>query len=214
MFMPEGGTQVEPGVTAATPASPETTSEDIALMQRVFAAAIRNPNLIPSDFMSYLVDFIQTQRLDVPIGQVFGYQQQTDASITAAVKNIFTAHIAHAEAQVDITSNSYATFSGAPSISGLDNGSYVVWWGASANGDIASGGSSLNLTFRSNGATTGDVCEQGSQNVYSSIARADTTVALSAGAGANTLDLVALTTAAGKTSRMRDVYLACLKYSN
>lgn len=51
---------------------------DIALMQRIFSAAVTNPSQIPSDFMAYLVDFIQTQRLTIPIGQVVGFRQQTD----------------------------------------------------------------------------------------------------------------------------------------
>lgn len=82
MFLPEGPYQTQPpsGVADITPAEPETTSGDIALMQRVFAAAMRNPNLIPSDFMSYLVDFIQISGLVIPIGQVFGYAQKSQST--------------------------------------------------------------------------------------------------------------------------------------
>lgn len=82
-FLPEGfGTQPADGVSSITPANPETTSDDIALMQRVLSAASRNPNLIPTDFMAYLFDFIQTQRLEIPIGQVFGYQSHATQVIT------------------------------------------------------------------------------------------------------------------------------------
>lgn len=75
MFLPDGPYQTQPpsGVADITPANPETTSADIALMQRVLSAASRNVNLIPSDFMAYVVDFIQTSRLQIPIGQVPGY---------------------------------------------------------------------------------------------------------------------------------------------
>lgn len=75
MFLPDGPYQTQPpsGVADITPANPETTTADIALMQRVLSAASRNVNLIPSDFMAYIVDFIQTSRLQIPIGQVPGY---------------------------------------------------------------------------------------------------------------------------------------------
>lgn len=79
MFLPDGPNQAQPpsGVADITPAEPETTSADIALMQRVLSAASRNPNLIPADFMSYVLDWIQTQRLQIPVGQVFGYPKAT-----------------------------------------------------------------------------------------------------------------------------------------
>lgn len=78
MFLPEG-TQAQPadGVASITPANPETTSADIALMQRVLSAASRNPNLIPSDFMAYLIDFIQVSNLVIPIGQIFGFRRSS-----------------------------------------------------------------------------------------------------------------------------------------
>ena len=61
-FLPDGFGQTPPsGVADITPPDPETTSADIALMQRVLSAASRNPNLIPEDFMSYVLDWIQTQ---------------------------------------------------------------------------------------------------------------------------------------------------------
>lgn len=83
MFLPEGPYQTQPpsGVADITPAEPETTSGDIALMQRVLAAASRNVNLIPSDFMAYIVDFIQTSRLQIPIGQVPGYSQAIPSGV-------------------------------------------------------------------------------------------------------------------------------------
>lgn len=77
MFLPEqaGPGQPQDGVSSFTPGSSETTAADIALMQRVLSAASRNPNLIPADFMAYLFDFMQTQRLQVPIGQISGYRR-------------------------------------------------------------------------------------------------------------------------------------------
>jgi hypothetical protein len=86
MFMPDGANQSEApsGVADITPAEPETTSADIALMQRVLAAASRNVNLIPSDFMAYIVDFIQTSRLQIPIGQVPGFKVFTYTQVRRA----------------------------------------------------------------------------------------------------------------------------------
>ena len=76
-FLPDGPYQTQPpsGVAEIAPPDPETTSTDIALMQRVFSAAVRNVNLIPSDFIAYIIDVIQTSRLQIPIGQVFGFEQ-------------------------------------------------------------------------------------------------------------------------------------------
>jgi microcystin-dependent protein len=83
IFLPDGPNQSDApsGVADITPAEPETTSADIALMQRVLAAASRNVNLIPSDFMAYIVDFIQTSRLQIPIGQVPGYSQSIPTGV-------------------------------------------------------------------------------------------------------------------------------------
>lgn len=74
-FMPDDGTpSQQTGVTEFSPSSPATTQEDVALMQRVFQAAAANPLMIPSDLMAYIFDYIQTGRLQIPIGQVFGYR--------------------------------------------------------------------------------------------------------------------------------------------
>lgn len=77
MFLPEAQ-QTPSGVTEFTPSSPATTQEDVALMQRVFQAAAANPLMVPPDLMAYILDYIQTSRIIIPIGQVFGFSQQTD----------------------------------------------------------------------------------------------------------------------------------------
>lgn len=90
MFLPEQGQATPTGVTEFTPSSPQTTQEDVALMQRVLQAAAANPLMIPPDLMAYILDYIQTSRLIIPIGQVFGFTQQqsirgrvaSDGSIT------------------------------------------------------------------------------------------------------------------------------------
>lgn len=120
MFLPEGfGQQAQPqdGVAAITPSSPETTSEDIALMQRVLSAAARNPNLIPSDFMSYIVDYIQTSRLSIPIGQVFGF--------TKFAPNLPI--IATGDATGSTTYTDLADVG--PELTTLGNGGYILLYG-------------------------------------------------------------------------------------
>jgi hypothetical protein len=121
MFMPEGPNQTEApsGVADITPAEPETTSADIALMQRVLAAASRNVNLIPSDFMAYIVDFIQTSRLQIPIGQVFGFSQFTAQPATT---------ISTSEATSSVTYTDLATIG--PEINELSDGQYLLLFGA------------------------------------------------------------------------------------
>jgi hypothetical protein len=74
-FLPEGMPE-QAKVQIAT-AEPVTSGDDVALMQKVFAAAMKNPSLIPADFMAYLVDYMQTTRLNIPIGQVSGFTRFT-----------------------------------------------------------------------------------------------------------------------------------------
>lgn len=145
MFLPENATpqSQQSGVASVTPASPETTSEDVALMQRVFAAAMRNPNLIPPDFLAYLLDWLQTQRLQIPIGQVFGFSQ-------------FTAHSEILGGVTDTTNSSTPVdppTHGAFELQGLGAGQYVVICG----GDLlcaAAGTTTGRLKLFSAGADT------------------------------------------------------------
>ena len=80
-------------------------------------------------------------------------------------------------------------------------------------GDDAASGSALQLAARPNGSGNTNAAETQEQNYYTSIARGDT-VTLGAGAGANSLQLVALTTIGGHTSKVRATWIACLKFSN
>lgn len=83
MFLPEQTQPTPDGVTQFTPSSPATTQDDVALMQRVFQAAAANPLMLPPEFMAYIFDYIQTSRLQVPIGQVFGWQRVATQSVAA-----------------------------------------------------------------------------------------------------------------------------------
>lgn len=121
-FLPTGSSQAQTpsGVANIAPSDPETSSADIALMQRVLSAAYRNPNLIPQDFMAYVLDWIQTQRLTIPIGQVFGFSQ-------------FTVNSAEVGTQESTTSTTYTDLTTAgPTLDGLSAGKYVILVGAVA----------------------------------------------------------------------------------
>ncbi len=75
-FLPETQAPPEqPGFSGVPDAPAPAGPADTALMQRVLAAAAQNPNLIPASFMAYMIDWIQTQRLVIPISQVFGWQR-------------------------------------------------------------------------------------------------------------------------------------------
>jgi len=114
MFLPEQTqTQQTVDLSSSAPAS-DTSQADIALMQRVFSAAMKSPSLIPEGFMSYMLDWIQTQRLSIPIGQVFGFSR-------------FTAQQANATSfDSGVTTTTFAAFSDGPVLSGLGPGNYVV----------------------------------------------------------------------------------------
>jgi hypothetical protein len=182
-------------------------------MQRVLSAAVQNPSMIPADFLAYVVDYIQTQRLTTPLGQIIGYDNATNTIVNTALAKMFTAHVATSETEVNITSSSLATFTSAPSISSLDNGQYAVVWGTSGNGDTAGSGSALYVAVRANGSSDTNEAETQTQAIHVSIARA-AAVTLSAGAGSNTLAMVARTNSAGHTSVLRRSWLLALKFSN
>jgi hypothetical protein len=216
MFLPEGfegQQQPEDGSTSITPASPETSADDIALMQRVFSAAARNPGLVPSDFMAYFLDWLTTENLNIPIGQVFGYQNSVSSIVAQALAGQFIFHVANFEGEEPVTSTTYSAYTSAPELTGLDNGIWFVLWGASAKGDDAAGGSGLQLSVQPNGSGSLNFAESQEQNYYTSIARGDK-VTLSAGAGSNTLQMIALTTIGGHTSKVRYSWIAAVKYSN
>lgn len=115
MFLPESGAKTleQPGV--AQPTNPDVTDDDLKLMQRVLSAASRYPNMIPDQFMAYLMDYVQTSGLVIPIGQVFGFagftaQQANSSSVDAAV-----------------SATVYANFTAdGPELSGLSAGRYLI----------------------------------------------------------------------------------------
>lgn len=118
VFLPEGFGQQSPSpVDISTGAASESTQGDIALMQRVLTAAVNNPNLIPENFMAYMLDWIQTQRLNIPIGQVFGFPRFTMQSSPLVGGALETT-----------ASTSFVNLATVgPTIDGISDGKYVVW---------------------------------------------------------------------------------------
>lgn len=143
MFLPENAmSPSNGGVTSVTPATTETTTEDVALMQRVFAAGSRNPNLIPQDFLAYVLDWIQTQRLTIPIGQVFGFSGFTVQSSDFVGAFESTASTAYA----DLTTVG-------PTLT-LGDGRYLLLLSADIDTDAA--GHEAHMSYAINGASQGD----------------------------------------------------------
>lgn len=125
-FLPEQMQQPQDAGAVVIAANPETNADDVALMQRVFAAAVRNPNQIPTDFMAYLIDFIQTSRLSIPIGQVFGFTQFTAQYET----------VGGTETTASVPYTDLATVG--PELS-LSDGVYLILWGGFVSCTAANG---------------------------------------------------------------------------
>src|SRR5690242_8797596 len=81
-FLPEIPTQGAPvGVKPQSEADP-VTQEDMALMLRVVNAMAQNPSMIPDTLMSYIQDWLQVSNLQIPIGQVFGFQKFVSTQVS------------------------------------------------------------------------------------------------------------------------------------
>lgn len=147
MFLPEQP-QSQQQTSAFDPAPTPDASGDVALMQRVFEAAAKNPNQIPPDFLPYVMDWLQTQRLSIPIGQVFGFQQFLSTQVTVYISNLTVTETTTSGAYTDLTTVG-------PEITALPDGKYIVlvcaaafvsgsatdgWMSYSANGDAANDG--------------------------------------------------------------------------
>lgn len=202
MFLPEG-TQQQPsqGVAQITPANPETTQEDIALMQRVLSAASRNPNLIPADFMAYLLDFIQTARLIIPIGQVFGFSQ-------------YTAHTTPRVGSVDeaTTSTSYADLATTgPTLDGLPDGKYLVFIKSVIRTAVASNLAAM--SYQVNGTAASDTDSIVNKNANDITATGFSLQSLSRGSG-NSLTAKYRTDNAAAAATFSGRLIVALKYAN
>jgi len=198
MFLPEQQGQPQSGVVSVTPSSPETTSEDIALMQRVFAAAARNPNLIPADFMAYVFDFIQTQRLEVPIGQVFGF-----AGFTFVASPL----VSTSETTVATAYSDLATVG--PTLDGLGDGRYAIF--LTNLSAIVSAGQQAYMGASVNGAPASDSF---ATEVWSSSFSTPTRPFLTTlSGGANSIKAV-YRSSGGSTATFKNRQIFAVRYAN
>jgi hypothetical protein len=192
MFLPEGTGQTQPqdGVANVTPSNPETTTEDIALMQRVLSAASRNPNLIPSDFMAYVLDYIQTGRLQIPIGQVFGFEKFVSTQVSIFKDN---------GQSLSGTGNTTAP---GPSVS-AKAGKYVVIMGADMNTQFGNGVAQMVLT-------PGGLTVQGYQASVASVAKG-TSISLAAD---GTISAQLQINGGGNLATISGAWLIAIRYDN
>lgn len=198
IFLPDGFDQATPtGVTEFTPASQQTTQEDVALMQRVFGAAAANPLMLPPDFMSYILDYIQTSRLIIPIGQVFGFVQYMPG---------FTS----IETEQSTTSISFTDLGmTGPEVDGLVDGQFIALWGASCFTSDATKQALVALSV--NGVTDTTIyteCQGGSPV---SVARG--TVLTLANGGSNSVKCMYASGDAASTASFRHRWLILLRVS-
>lgn len=148
-FLPDDGTpSQQTGVTEFSPSSPATTQEDVALMQRVFQAAAANPLMIPSDLMAYIFDYIQTGRLQVPIGQVFGFQKFLSTQVATYPSDF----LGGSESTTSTAYTDLATVG--PTLTGLPAGKYVVF--IRGVGDVDAAGHAGYMSISVNGSSPSD----------------------------------------------------------
>lgn len=197
MFLPEQTQPAPSGVSEFTPGSPATTQDDVALMQRVFQAAAANPLMLPTDFMSYVLDYVQTSRLIIPIGQVFGFIQYAPG---------FT----KIETQESTTSTLFVDLSTVgPEVDGLADGQFIALWGAACFTTDATKQALVALSV--NGVTDATVyteCQGGSPV---SVARG-TVLTLSNG-GSNSVKCVYASGDVTNTASFRHRWLILLRVS-
>jgi hypothetical protein len=60
-------------MSASLPESGPQPADNVSLMQSILLSASHNPNLIPTDFMAYVLDWLQVNPPQIPISQVFGF---------------------------------------------------------------------------------------------------------------------------------------------
>ena len=118
-FMPESTPSAPSSVV--TPQASVASDADVALMLKVFNAALARPDLVPEGFMAYVQDFIQTSRLTIPIGQIIGFAQ-------------FLGQSKFVNPSQSTTSTSFTDLATVgPELLTLPDGKYVVAWGCTIN---------------------------------------------------------------------------------
>lgn len=197
-FLPEQSQNAPSGITEFSPANPQTTTEDVALMQRVFQAAAQNPLMLPADFMAYLFDYIQTSRLQVPIGQVFGFSQ-------------FTANVApFIVATEATTATSYGDLATVgPVLTGIPDGKYLLLYGSQA---YTTGGAVAFMSVQVNSTAAGD--DDSAASTTGAAHSVMMTKIASLSNGSNTITAKYRELTAGQTATFQRRWLVALKFAN
>lgn len=211
------------------------TDADRKLIGKLFS----NPLVIPVDFKQWLVAWLEANPPNLPIEQSLGFDNLVQAAIdnanTAAANAQSAADAANAqifhpsfgsnEGEVHFTGTSYATISGGPSITGLDNGHYVVLFGAAIfanNGDEVhmavmpnsdSGSISASLEVQGLVITEHDGFTASVAGGHVSTARGVGLITMSAGDGSNRFDAV-YKTQLGHDCDQREGWIIALKVAN
>jgi PAB1-binding protein PBP1 len=154
--------------------------------------------MIPADFLAYVVDYIQTQRLQIPIGQVVGFQNfvSTQASVYQNSGQSLSGTFANG-----------ASASGAgPSVS-VPSGKYVVL----AGGDMATqfGNGQATLTV-----SPGGMVVRASAASTTSAGKATGLTMSSAGTISSTLFVAGDGSPTNVTSTISGAWLVAIRYDN
>lgn len=91
--------------------------------QQQLLAALANPLFnVPKEFVTYMIDRVATSGLNIPIGQIIGFEQ-------------FTFQFAYDATLYQTASSTFQN--PGPIIHGVSPGRYIIFWGAQAAGSAA-----------------------------------------------------------------------------
>lgn len=191
-------------VDTMTPQAALSSEADLALMQKVFGAAVSRPDLIPEAFMSYVQDFIQVSRLLIPVGQLTGFTQYTANAAT----QISTQESRSATAYGDLAT-------AGPELTGLGAGMYVVFFGATIR--VSNDANTAYAALSVNGAAASDT-DSISLNVAGSGASGQASlsrvIVKTLSDASNSLAIKYRSSVSGDSSEFSNRWLIALKYSN
>lgn len=173
---------------------PGLTDAEQEILRKVFSS----PLDIPAEWKAWLIAYLEANPPDLPINQSIGFVNlvasaidnantaaaAAQAAADAAQDSIFTPVTAVNETETPFTSTTFATITGGPHLSGLDDGTYVVWFGCAMN---VTGGDTGYMAVSANGGAASDFLQSQVQDAHVSVSRV-VVVTLSAGDGLNTID--------------------------
>lgn len=133
--------------------------EDIQALRDQLKKLLAKPDLLPDNFLSFLVDYLSVNQPAIPISQIFGFSQFTAQGSEVAAQESTTSDIA-----TDLTTTG-------PALSNLGPGNYVVLWGANLLNVTAGKDAVMSLSV-TGGTSPSDTVIAGSTASFISGARA------------------------------------------